>query len=261
LTAGAPTTINVHVPDGSGVQVFIDLEDGGQRRLAQVDNWTAPREVDGQLVGRASFAVPADLPLGWHGLRAEVESVPETARAVLAVAPAHLPAPAGRREFADRSWGLMTQLYSVRSQRSWGIGDLADLTELVSLSGDQGADFLWVNPWHAAEPDTPMTPSPYLPATRRCINPIYSRPEDIREAAYLPNTQRTLLEWGLEEISALNTDAGPIDRDRVWQAKKPALETIFATGRTRSRQQDLDRFRRAQGQGLEDFALWCAVHE
>src|SRR5690625_460384 len=72
LTAGAPTTINVHVPDGSGVQVFIDLEDGGQRRLAQVDNWTAPREVDGQLVGRASFAVPADLPLGWHGLRAEV---------------------------------------------------------------------------------------------------------------------------------------------------------------------------------------------
>lgn len=261
LKAGTAATIDVHVPDGSGVQVHIHLEDGGQRSLTQVDNWATPREVDGRLVGRASFAVPADLPLGWHRLSAEVESVAETAHAVLAVTPARLPAPAGRPEFADRSWGLMTQLYSVRSQRSWGIGDLADLTELASLGGDQGADFLLVNPLHAAEPDTPMTPSPYLPATRRFINPIYIRPEDIREAAYLPNTQRTLLEWGLEEVSVLNTDAGPIDRDRVWQAKKPALETIFATGRTRSRQQDLDRFRSAQGQGLEDFALWCAVHE
>ena len=71
----------------------------------------------------------------------------------------------------------MAQLYSVRSQGSWGIGDADDLTELVSFLGDEGADFLLINPLHAAEPAGRMTPSPYLPVTRRFVNPIYIRPE------------------------------------------------------------------------------------
>ena len=129
------------------------------------------------------------------------------------------------------------------------------------LGADLGADFVLINPLHAAEPSAPLTPSPYLPTTRRFINPIYIRPEDIRESAYLPNAQRTLLEWGLEGLVEQNTDPGPIDRDAVWEAKKPALETIFAAGRSRARQRSLEEFRREQGQGLEDFALWCAVYE
>ncbi len=48
----------------------------------------------------------------------------------------------------------MAQLYSVRSQRSWGVGDLADLADLAWGSGRAGADFLLVNPLHAAEPVT-----------------------------------------------------------------------------------------------------------
>ena len=36
---------------------------------------------------------------------------------------------------------------------------------------------------------------------------------------------------------------------------------IFATGRSRSRQRDFDRFRAEQGPGLERFALWFALSE
>ncbi|MGC0144386.1 4-alpha-glucanotransferase [Pseudactinotalea sp. Z1732] len=259
--AGQEREFAVHVRHGAAVAVHVDLEDdGGNRELAQIDKWVEPEHVDGVLTGQATFVLPGDLPLGWHRIVAEVDDGTR-AECVLAVSPARLQSPPLRPAFADRAWGLMAQLYSVRSERSWGVGDFADLAELGSLGAELGADFVLVNPLHAAEPSTPLTPSPYLPTTRRFINPIYIRPEDIREAAYLPNAQRTLLEWGLEAVSEQNTDPGPIDRDAMWQAKKPALETIYAAGRSRSRQRDLEAFRREQGQGLEDFALWSAVKE
>ena len=259
--AGTTYEIPVHVPHGTSVQVQVELEGQDEaREVPQVDKWVEPQQVDGVLTGRATFALPADLPLGWHRIVARSDDGTQ-AECVLAITPRRLHSPPLRPQFGDRGWGLMAQLYSVRSKRSWGIGDLADLAELAGLGAEMDADFLLINPLHAAEPSIPMTPSPYLPATRRFVNPIYIRPEDIREAAYLPNAQRTLLEWGLEGLAAANTDPGPIDRDAVWEAKKPALETIYAAGRSRARQRSLDAFRAGQGQGLEDFALWCAVSE
>lgn len=261
LRAGRESQVAVHVPDGSALRVRVELEDGGVRTLEQADVWVQPREIDGRRIGRATFHLPADLPLGWHTLVADVDQRPDVARGVLLVAPEHVPQPRVRAELGGRCFGLSAQLYSVRSQRSWGIGDFADLGELGSLCGEVGADFLLINPLHAAEPTAPMTPSPYLPTSRRFINPIYLRPEDVREAAYLPNNQRTLLDWGLESVQEYNHEAGPIDRDAVWDEKKSALETIFAAGRSRARQRDFEAFRADRGRSLEDFALWCAAWE
>ncbi len=257
---GKRTTVPVHVPHGSQVTLTVELDDGSTSECPQSNDWVDPIDVDGVMTGRATFKLPKDLPLGWHRLVAQPEGG-DRVTATLAVTPATMTEPALRPELGDRSWGLMAQLYSVRSVNSWGIGDLADLSELGGIGAELGSDFVLINPLHAAEPSTPMTPSPYLPTTRRFVNPIYIRPEDIRETAYLPNSQRTLLEWGREDVTAMNSDPGPIDRDAVWEAKRPALETIFAAGRTRSRNRAFAAFRRSQGQGLEDFALWCAVQE
>ena len=160
-----------------------------------------------------------------------------------------------------RGWGFMAQLYSVRSARSWGVGDLADLADLAWGSGRLGADFLLVNPLHAAEPVPPLTPSPYLPTTRRFVHPLYIRPEDVPEAAYLPIAERSLVEWQAEVARPLSHDPGPIDRDAVWAAKRVALEVVFAAPRSAARQARFDRFRADQGHGLEDFATWCAIVE
>ena len=100
-----------------------------------------------------------------------------------------VPARLGER----RMWGLATQLYSVRSAGSWGTGDLTDLTDLgVWASVEHGADYVLVNPLHAAEPTAPMEPSPYLPTTRRFGNPLYVRPERIPEYAGLAPTDRAV---------------------------------------------------------------------
>ncbi|PYG00228.1 4-alpha-glucanotransferase [Georgenia satyanarayanai] len=249
--------VPVHLPHGSTVAVHVALEDGGERVLEQLPVWVDPRDVDGVRTGRATFGVPADLPLGWHEVVAVVEGQ-EPVRCTLAVTPDVLSVPAA---VPERAWGLMAQLYSVRSRTSWGVGDLADLAELGSFFGDQGADFLLINPLHAAEPVGPMTPSPYLPVTRRFHNPLYIRPEDIRECAYLPGPQRALVEWAAEEVRAAAADPSPIDRDAAWSAKRQALEVIHKAGRSPARQRQLDAFRAEEGQGLEDFALWCALSE
>ncbi|MFH5822389.1 4-alpha-glucanotransferase [Georgenia sp. AZ-5] len=257
VRAGRENDVPVHLPDGADVAVRVELEDGGTRPLGQKDLWVQPREVDGVLTGRATFVLPADLPLGWHELVAEIGGVGES-RAPLAVTPDRLPEPALATE---RGWGFMAQLYSVRSAGSWGVGDLADLAELTGFFGELGADFLLINPLHAAEPTGHMTPSPYLPVTRRFVNPLYIRPEAIPEVAYLPGPQRALVEWAAEEVRPANATNDPIDRDAAWEAKRRALEVVFAAGRSRSRQRSLERFRGEEGQGLEDFALWCALRE
>src|SRR5712691_8680161 len=59
---------------------------------------------------------------------------------------------------ASRSWGFTIQLYSVRSRKSWGHGDLRDLADLAAWSARElGAGFLLVNPLHAAEPAPPLS--------------------------------------------------------------------------------------------------------
>ena len=132
---------------------------------------------------RRRFELPADLPLGYHRLHVagRRRSTP-TPRSSSSPAAATLPAALG----GGRTWGLATQLYSVRSERSWGIGDLTDLTDLAVWSAvAHGAGFILVNPLHAAAPSPPMEPSPYLPTSRRFVNPIYLRVEAIPEFAYV----------------------------------------------------------------------------
>jgi 4-alpha-glucanotransferase len=255
---GNGARIPVHVGHGTEASVRVELEDGGRRELSQLDHWVDPRLINGRLVGEASFGLPDDLPPGWHQLHVRYEDGQETRP--LVVTPAALPLPERLRD--GRVWGLMTQLYTVRSALSWGTGDLADLAELADWgSRAHGAGFVLVNPLHAAEPVAPMEPSPYLPTSRRFRNPIYLRVEDIREVAYLPSTDRAVIEWQAEEIRESNTSADELDRDRVWEAKRVALETVFALPRSPARQAAFERYRAREGQGLVDFATWCTLTE
>lgn len=257
---GRTAQVPVHVTHGDPVRVWLELDPetgGGTREVTQADVVVEPRTVDGRLVGRATFALPDDLPLGWHEIRAEGPSA--HAHSPVVVTPDRLELPA---DLTDGAWGLMTQLYSVRSQGSWGVGDLADLAELGWLAAHRwGADFLLVNPLHAAEPIEPLTPSPYLPTTRRFVNPLYIRVEDVRESGYLSAADRALVEWAAEPALALSGDPGPIDRDTAWAAKRAALEVVFAQPRSAARQAAFDAFVEEQGEGLREFALWCALVE
>jgi 4-alpha-glucanotransferase len=256
---GSPARVPLHLPHGEQAQMWVVLEDGTRRDVRQVDNDVAPRMVDDHEIGEATFETPGDLPLGWHLVHAQVGQNAFSSQ--LVVTPAALVLPARLRPPGARAWGLMTQLYSVRSRHSWGLGDLADLGDLMAWAGaDLGADFVLVNPLHAAEPVPPMEPSPYLPTSRRFVNPIYIRVEDIPEVAYLPSAQRQLVERHAIDAQAMN-ESDTIDRDRVWSAKVEALRTVFSHPRSLRRERSFSAFCDREGPGLLDFATWCALAE
>lgn len=267
-------TLVVHTVDGSALDLTIVLEDGTRLPLGILDEPRAHdrpdepevRVVDGRTVRRRHIALPTDLPLGWHVVHAVEHSaspgIPDrTATCRLAVTPARLPAPPSRADRPGRAWGVMAQLYSVRSQHSWGIGDFADLADIAAITGRRGADFVLINPIHAGGVTSPMEPSPYRPASRRFVSPLMLRPEDIRETAYASAAQRAEIARLREQVTDDNTDPERIDRDAVWAAKKAALEIVHAVPRSPGRQASFDAFVAREGRALADFALWCALCE
>ncbi|GEO95129.1 4-alpha-glucanotransferase [Kocuria turfanensis] len=258
---GARTRFAAHVPHGSAVHVSLVGEDGTRTTAPQADSRPSPRDVDGVLTAEVTFEVPEDLGPGWYEVRAECPDV-DGGRPVttpLAVTPRRLSTT--DRLHGRRRWGYMAQIYSVTSGRSWGVGDVSDLASLAAVSGEQGADYLLVNPLHAAEPTPPVEPSPYLPTSRRFFNPLYLRIAEVPEYAYLRPADLEVVNTLAAIQRRENLDTSTIDRDKAYAAKLKSLELLFTVRRSPHRQQQLRRFVAEGGQGLQDFGLWCALRE
>ncbi|SOX54083.1 4-alpha-glucanotransferase [Mycobacterium ahvazicum] len=254
---GAPTRFWVHVTHGDPAEVLLRLEDGTVHGgVQQVDNFTPPFNLDGRWVGEASFVLPTDLPLGYHRLHLRSRGIETSAALIVTPDWLGLPEQLGAR----RAWGLAAQLYSVRSEQSWGVGDLTDLTDLAVWSASRhGADYLLVNPLHAATPTIPMEPSPYLPTSRRFFNPLYIRVESIPEFADL--AKRGRLRRLRDEVQQHAARLDSIDRDKAWKAKREALKLIYRIPRSAGRELAYAAFCEREGGALNDFAVWCALAE
>src|SRR4051812_1075041 len=202
-------------------------------------------------------AAAEHLPPGVHRVTATAADG-RTDQAHLIVAPARLPTPDGR------SYGLLVQLYSLLSSRSWGMGDLGDLAELTAWAGrTAGAGFVQVNPLHAAVPGAPTDPSPYRPSSRRFPDPVHLRVEDIPEFPHVEDGERVraLLERAGRLRASVLDKGALIDRDAVWELKREALELVRGVPLGPGRQAAYDDFRAEQGQALEDHATWYALAE
>ncbi|TDW28706.1 4-alpha-glucanotransferase [Cryobacterium psychrophilum] len=258
LREGAEQGLQVHARQGTSASVWIIAEDGSRTDLEQNDEWWDTEQIDGETISRRIFGIPGSLPLGWHSVHAR--SGDRAVAASLVITPQRLETPGALD--GRRAWGLMAQLYSVRSSRSWGIGDFADLADLATISvAHYGADFVLVNPLHAAEPAPPVEPSPYLPTSRRFFHPLYIRVENVPEHDLLAPGQLAIVQRLAAEQHVANTDPDRLDRDPVYAAKLSALELMHAVPPSAARASEFAHFRAERGQSLEDFALWCALSE
>ncbi len=194
--------------------------------LREGDTLDLPGTLD--LEDGGTLALPAEPPPGYHRLGH---------RTVIVAPRALAPVP--------KTWGWMLQLYAMRSSRSWGMGDFADLAEIARRSRGLGAGVLLVNPVQAISPTVPVERSPYSPASRRFANPLYLRIEHV--PAYITADPRTK---GAVDALRPDNDTDLIDYDAVWTAKKAALELLWP---------HVDH---PQPQGdLADFARFCALAE
>jgi 4-alpha-glucanotransferase len=137
---------------------------------------------------------------------------------------------------------------------------LTDLADLAVWSASQhGAGFVLVNPLHAAAPSPPMEPSPYLPTSRRFVNPLYLRVEAIGEFAYVRHRGR--IREARAKAQARSGRRDLIDRDAAWKAKRAALESVYLVPRSAGRELAYAAYRAREGSSLDDFATWCALAE
>ena len=250
---GRETYFNVHVPEGAPAEVTITLEDGTTSTAYQDENWAPPTEGWGE----ATFHTRGDLPTGWHTIHLKSDGIDETCS--LVVTPQMI-----RRnlEFLnDPAYGVMAQLYSVRTKHSWGIGDFHDLGKLAEVLARNGAEFLLINPVHAAQPLPPIEDSPYLPTSRRFINPIYISVEDVPEYELLDDDTREDIEELAAEFKALNTSPAFIERNAIFDAKLAALNELFYVFEESGDHEAFQEFVEFEGTGLLDYARWCSKQE
>ncbi|MET9607947.1 4-alpha-glucanotransferase [Streptomyces sp. NPDC006512] len=230
----------------SGTRIRVDPEEGPEPLV-----WEAG---DGRPPHGLSSGQPAELPLGVHRLTAGLPDG-RTAAATLIVAPERAPAA------PVRAHGLLVQLYSLLSERSWGMGDLGDLAELARWAArTHGAGFIQVNPLHAAVPGTPTDPSPYRPSSRRFPDPVHLRIEDVPEYADCPDRDALaeLAARGAELRREVLEKGALIDRDAVWALKRAALELLYTVPRSPAREAGYAEFRAEQDGQLDAHAAWCA---
>ena len=143
----------------------------------------------------------------------------------LAVAPHTVFQPAWQDK--AKPWGFIVQLYTLRTESDWGIGDFSDLQLLIRKSAAMGADLIGLNPVHALLPDVETYNSPYSPSDRRFINALYIDPvseQDYIRAASLHT--EIAVESRLKALTSLR-EKSLVDYTAVKDLKYPVFEAMY----------------------------------
>ena len=214
---------------------------------------------------RAELPIPwPDYPqIGYHELRLTM-NIGRRERAgdqMLIVVPSRCVQP--RDLLGDRrAFGLVANLYTVRSERNWGVGDFTDLAALIEWAGSLGGAFVGVNPLHALA-NSGKEVSPYSPVSRLFRNAIYIDVTAVPELRDAPNVAQRLDHPELEaELEALREDK-QVRYEAVMSIKMPVLQElhgVFAKSRTdNARRTAYDEFVRANDPELTRFATFAAI--
>lgn len=163
-------------------------------------------------------------------------------------------------------WALAAQVYSLRSDQSWGIGDYADLARLAEIASAAGASGIQSSPVHAPALASPERASPYAPNTRLMLNPLLI---SVPQAARMDATRSTedwlnnaFLRAEVEQLNAAET----IDYSAVSKLKLEVLGRLHQAFRERhlgARPSSLGErflsFRERESEALRDYAVFEAL--
>ena len=253
---------------GTALQYVVTLEDGGERNGEIVAD-SLP------VFGRASVAgteyehrqlvLPADLPAGVHRLVVACGSVRGAANLIVAPRRCYLPP---ELEDGGRVWGLSAQLYGLRSERNWGVGDFSDLGALTRTAAKHGAAMVGINPLHPLFPADPGHSSPYAPSTRVLLNVLYLDVERVPEYASCAGAKAMVADEAFQTRLAAAREGTLVDYAAIAALKLPVLELLYAefrrnhlgereTGRGRA----FGTWAAAAGTAMTDHALFDALHE
>jgi (1->4)-alpha-D-glucan 1-alpha-D-glucosylmutase len=249
---------------GGSLQWRITEEGGAVREgRAEVRGLRATEQFEDDAIRPALLLPLPFLPTGYHRLEISLGEQQPGASALLVVAPdrCYLPEAAAR---GTRLWGLSLQLYALKSERNWGVGDFGDLGEAIGQWAGRGAAFVGVNPLHALYLDNPGHASPYSPSSRMFLNPLFLDVEAIEEFGQCAAARELVASREFAaELQGLRA-LPMVDYPRVAAAKKRVLAMLhdhFVQQAGPGRRADYDAFCRRGGEALRRFALYEALYE
>ncbi|WP_027710698.1 4-alpha-glucanotransferase [Dickeya chrysanthemi] len=191
--------------------------------------WTLTYEkggiIEGRVTGQAVLALPDNLPLGYHQLMLMQGEQQWPCRVIVAPARCYEPEPLTQ---GKRWWGVMVQLYTLRSSDNWGVGDFGDLKTLVEQVARRGGAFVGLNPLHALYPAQPEAASPYSPSSRNWLNIVYI---DVNQVDDFHQSDAARAWWKQDDIQQQLTAARAnrwVDYTAVTRLKLAALRLAFS---------------------------------
>jgi 4-alpha-glucanotransferase len=150
-----------------------------------------------------------------------------------------------------RSSGLALQLYALRHEGDWGMGDFAGLAKVCKWGAEQGLTYIGVNPLHALKTALPAAGSPYYPVSRFALHPLYISIDWLADELSVPVSLHD------DAASALRRARGAdlIDYDAVSTAKIAALREIYAAAPLPA---EAEAFLSSPSDGIRAHAIWEA---
>lgn len=250
--------VRVQLPSGvatADVDVTLEEETGHVWRVQQAVRRSAMLE----LPTRAAY--------GYHKITARVRAPQGEwhAEQALIIVPSSCVTPAMQLD-GRKVMGVVANLYAVRRENDWGVGDLSTFTQLVEWAGARGAAFVGVNPLHALF-NRGWDISPYSPVSRLFRNPIYI---DVEQVPELPHSDRARallqspsVQQRLRELRAKKL----VDYDAAIVLKERVLTELHRTFRERAasagapRAHEYAYFSRLREPEITRFATWMAIAE
>ncbi|MFA0086819.1 4-alpha-glucanotransferase [Vibrio sp. E150_011] len=265
------------VKDGDAIEVELNLgvsarESDFSWRLETEQGEVLEGYLQSQIVrderaegGPLVFSLPSDLPWGYHKLYLERKRRKTPYEMTLICTPkACFKQP--QIDQGKKLWGPSVQLYTLRTQHNWGIGDFGDLKQLVSDIAARGGDFVGLNPIHSLFPANPEGASPYSPSSRRWLNILYIDVSSVPEFALSADAQQQVGSSEFQLRLQKARDSHWVNYTEVAALKMSVLPLLFSQFKLRHLDKQSERgslfldFVEQGGESLVHQAAFDAIH-
>lgn len=216
------------------------------------------KQHSGLLSGASSFDLPPALPQGYHQLTLTQGKRHWHCRVI--VAPGRCWRPPALAA-GKKLWGACVQLYTLRSDNNWGIGDFGDLGAMLTEVASRGGAFIGLNPTHALCPATPENASPYSPSSRLWLNVIYIDVNAVEAFRHSEQAQAWWRQPATQQALRAARESEWVDYTRVTALKMTALRMAWKTFSARKADDEqVIAFHRFVAQGGESL-FWQAAFD
>lgn len=208
-------------------------------------------ELEGQYFERREFRIERELSLGYHQLSIELGE--QQYNCSLIVAPERC------YQLSSPAAGISTQLYSLRTERNWGIGDLSDLLKQLKPLHSSGVELLGLNPLHALFEADSENVSPYSPCSRLARSILILDCERVPEFSWVKPPESGTLEMLRQETL--------VNYAKVWELKLSLLREMYQEFKKRHilentrRAAAFDRYKQSLPERARLHAVFSALRE